>query len=191
MPMGFLAKYGLFAVYAGTFAEGETVLFTAGILAANGVLPLAGVFLVGWLGSMTGHIFWFAVGNWFGARALRKLRISDEKFARIDALVQRNPIVSIVLLQYLYGLRIAGAAILGVTRLNFFRFLLIEVVNCAVWAMLVSGTGYVIGEAAMLWFHGWTRWVLIAMTAAVLAYVVRTLLRDVERRVDAGEPPLG
>lgn len=189
--MAFLAKFGLFAVYAGTFAEGETVLFTAGILAANGVLSLTGVFLVGWLGSMTGHLFWFGMGHWWGARVLRLLHVTDAKFARIDLLVQRNPVVSIVLLQYMYGLRIAGAAILGVTRLNFFRFLAIETVNCAVWAMLIAGTGYVVGEAATLYFHGWIRWVLIACTALVLAFVVKSILRDVERRVDAGEPPLG
>ena len=43
----------------------------------------------------------------------------------------------------------------------------------------------------MIYFHKWIRWVLIAGTALVLAFVVRSILRDVERRVDAGEPPLG
>ncbi len=189
--MEWVAKYGLAAVFLGTFAEGETVLFGAGILAAHGLLPLPGVIATAWLGSMAGHLFWFGMGRWWGARALRTLKVTDDKIARVDGLVHRHPIASIVLLQYLYGLRLAGATILGVTRLGFAKFVLVEGINCVLWATAVGAAGYAIGEAAALWFHGWARYAWIAITALVLLFVVRRAIASVERRVDAEELPRG
>jgi len=189
--MDFVAKYGLIAVFFGTFAEGETVLFGAGILAAHGVLPIAGVISIAWCGSMAGHLFWFGMGRWWGARALRTLKITDDKIARVDALVHRHPIASIMLLQYLYGLRLAGATILGVTRLGYVKFLVVEGLNCVVWAMIVGSAGFVIGEAAALWFHGWAKYAWIAITGLVLWLVLGRLLRSVEKAVDAEPLPRG
>jgi len=186
--MEFVEHYGLIAVFFGTFAEGETVLFGAGVLAAHGMLPLGGVISVAWCGSMAGHLFWFGMGRWWGARALRTLKVTDEKIARVDGLVHRHPIASIVLLQYLYGLRLAGATILGVTRLGYVKFIVVEGINCVFWAGLVGSAGYLIGEAAAHWFHGWAKYAWIAITAMVLYLVLSRLLKSVEQRVDA-EPP--
>ena len=178
-------RYGLIAVFLGTFVEGETVLFSAGVLAGHGILPLPAVIAVAWAGAVIGHGFWFLVGRWWGGRALTFLKVPADKVAHVKSLVHRHPISSIVLLQYMYGLRIVGATILGVTRLGVARFMSIEAVNCVVWAAAVAGAGSLIGEAAGRWFHGWARWASIGVTALVLYLVVSRVFRAVERRVES------
>lgn len=188
METTWIASYGLAAVFVGTLLEGETVLFAAGAMAAQGLLPLPGVIVMAWLGSSLGHVIWFTVGRLWGRRAMKVLRVTDEKFGRVDALISRNTGTAIVMLQYLYGLRLAGATILGVTGINARRFVILESLNCAVWATLVAGAGFLVGGAAERFFQGWARWASIGATALVFAFVIHAIFRAVERRVDEPAP---
>ncbi len=180
--MEWVARYGLVAVFLGTFAEGETVLFGAGVLAARGSLGLAAVLVTAWAGAMAGHVFWFGAGRRWGRRVLAVLRVAPARIRFVNGLVARHPVTAIVLLQYLYGVRVAGAAILGVTTLPFRRFVLIEAVNCAAWAALVGGTGYVAGAAASQWFEGGDWWLSLILAVLVLVLVGRAAVRRVELR---------
>lgn len=181
--MEFVSRWGLLAVFLGTFAEGETILFTAGILASQGALPLWGVVACAASAATIGHAFWFVMGRRWGGRTLRALRVPDDKVHRVNEMVMRHPVASIVLLQYLYGLRLVGAVMLGVTTVPLGMFAAIEAVNCVVWAVLVAGAGYQLGTAAQTWLTGPARWIGIALTAVVLFLVVRAVSRSIEKRV--------
>ena len=48
-------------------------------------------------------------------------------------------------MRFLYGLRIAGPLIMGSSRVPVLRFAVFNTIGAGLWAVLVSGTGYVFG----------------------------------------------
>ena len=66
---------------------------------------------------------------------------------RIHALLEHYDVIFILTVRFLYGLRISGPLILGSSRVPLLRFAVLNVMGAAVWAVLVSGAGYVFGLA--------------------------------------------
>lgn len=182
-----LSRYGLWAVLAGTFFEGEGVLVGAGILVAGGLLRPMDVWLTAALGAWAGHLFWFLVGRRFGTRYfLPRFSPLRERVARMNRIIQRRPGTAILILQYLYGARIFGAMAFGLTELSIGRFMFYEAVNCAVWAGVVESVGYFVGEAVDRILQGWGRWAWLAVSVAGLLGILR-LLKKWEGSVGAAK----
>jgi len=180
-----LSRYGLWAVLAGTFFEGEGVLVAAGVLAAAGFLRPADVWMAAALGAWMGHLFWFFIGRRFGTRHLlprfRPLRV---KVGLVNGIIQRHPGTAVLILQYLYGARMFGAIAFGLTELSVKRFLLYEAVNCVVWAALVEAAGFFAGEAVTRSLRGGGRWVWIAVSIAILVGLARFIpLRETRSNI--------
>ncbi len=177
-----IARYGLVAVFGGSLLEGEGILIAAAILSEQGVLDPALVWLAASTGAWVGHLFWFAMG-----RAIRTRRLVPTagafwaRAARVKRLVEARPVMVLVLLQYLYGLRLVGAVAVGLTELSFARFALYEFVNCLVWAGLVGGVAFLLGGVAAEIFHGWFRWIWMISSAGVVILLLRLVDRLLAR----------
>jgi len=176
------ASHGLAAVFVGTFLEGEAVLLMAGVLASRGVLSPVGVWITAAAGALCGHVVWFSLGRIFGLRLLRRwLPGVVRATTQARRVVETHPKTAIFVLQYLYGARIAGALALGLTRLDWLRFVLYEAVNCLAWAALFAGAGYALGETAMAAFGGWLRWLWLAASGIAVLAGVHWLTRRAAR----------
>jgi len=181
-----LSKYGLAVVCAGTLVEGETILLAAGALASRHVLNLAAVWAVAATGGWLGHVIWFGIGRFIGrARIVALVPRWAAAIDRVDGLIRTRPWLCIVSLQYLYGMRVPGAIALGLSSLSVRWFLLVEAVNCAIWAGLIVMLGYLIGESAARALQWSVRgiWVFAGMLI-VTAVIYRTL----HGRWPAGQP---
>jgi membrane protein DedA with SNARE-associated domain len=179
-----VSRYGLLAVFAGSLIEGEGILIVASTLSEQGVLDPVRVWVAASSGAWLGHLFWFTTGRVIRGR---RLPLGSAAFraraAKVKRLVEARPVTAIVLLQYLYGLRLVGAVALGLTELSLLRFALYQVVNCFVWAGLIGGVAYLLGGFATEVFQGWLTWVwMIASVGAVtlLLYFVDRLLKRIE-----------
>jgi membrane-associated protein len=181
------ARYGGIAVFVSTFLEGESLLIAAGILTQRGLLSPWVVWLAASLGAWCGHLLWFAVGRRLRATALvRRWPAFGRRVAQANRVVRAHPKAAIFLLQYLYGLRLVGAAGLGFTSLAFERFALYEAFNCLLWAALFTAVGLALGEAAAVLFAGWLRWIWLAASVLVLMVVLHRASASAAARL--GDP---
>src|SRR4051812_36975861 len=131
-------KYSLVALGLGAFFEGETILLTAGVLVSRGKLNGIAVWIVASVGAWLGHMVWFGIGRWMGShRIIARFPRWERGIRKADEVVLRRPILSIVLLQYMYGMRMIGALALGFSNLSVTWFAVVEALNCLVWAFLV------------------------------------------------------
>jgi membrane protein DedA with SNARE-associated domain len=60
---------------------------------------------------------------------------------------ERYGVTAIFLTQWLYGLRITCAVIIGMSRIALLRFLFYQALSCAVWAAIITAAGYYFGRA--------------------------------------------
>ncbi|MEO8217582.1 MAG: DedA family protein [Acidobacteriota bacterium] len=146
-PETLLEQYGYYAVFLGTFLEGETILVLAGFLAERRYLHLPTVILVAFAGAFSGHVFWFWVGRTKGLQTLKRFPKVERHFAKGIRLFERYGAPTIFISQYLYGLRISCAIIVGISKISTFKFLLYQGISCITWAALIGTLGYYFGEA--------------------------------------------
>lgn len=177
-----VSRYGLLAVFGGTLIEGEGVLIVAATLSEQGVLDPVHVWLAASIGAWFGHLFWFIAGR---ATRGHRLALGSAAFraraAKVKRLIEARPMAAIVLLQYLYGLRLVGAVALGLTELSLLRFALYQIVNCLVWAGLIGGVAYLLGGLVAEIFHGWFKWIWLVVSAGLVALSLRFVDRVLER----------
>ncbi len=146
-PELLLQKFGYFAVFIGTFLEGETILVTAGFFSERGYLQLVLVMLFAFLGAYSGHVFWFWLGRTQGVRLLDRYPRMRRHFGRGVRMFERYGAPAIFITQWLYGLRITAAVIIGISRIPVLKFLIYEAVSCFVWAIVIGAAGYYFGRA--------------------------------------------
>lgn len=146
-PEVLLQKFGYLAVYVGTFLEGETILVFGGFFASRRYLSLPLVILTAFLGSYSGHLFWFWLGRTRGVRILERHPKVERHFGKAIRLFERWGAPAILISQYVYGLRIASAIVVGISKISMGKFLVYQAISCASWAALIAILGFFFGQA--------------------------------------------
>lgn len=146
-PESLLEQFGYFAVFLGTFLEGEAILVAAGFFASRGYLDIWLVTLVAFLGAYVGHLFWFWLGRVHGIRLLDRFPSMKKHFGKGVRVFERYGAAAIIITQWLYGVRITCAVIIGMSKIGIVKFLIYEAVSCALWASVITALGFYFGRA--------------------------------------------
>ena len=146
-PELLLHKFGYLAVVIGTFLEGETILVMAGFFCERGYLEYFLVVLCAFTGAYVGHVFWFWLGRKQGVKLLDRFPKMKKHFGKGIRMFERYGAPAIFITQWLYGLRITCAVIIGLSRISTLKFLVYEAITCVVWAIIIASAGYVFGTA--------------------------------------------
>jgi len=146
-PEVLLEQFGYLAVFVGTFLEGEAILVAAGFFASRGYLDVRLVTIIAFAGAYLGHFFWFWLGRAHGVRLLDRFPSMQRHFGKGIRVFERYGAAAIIITQWLYGLRITCAVIIGMSRISMMKFLLYEAVSCAAWAVVITALGYYFGRA--------------------------------------------
>ena len=148
---------GLFAIVfaesgllAGFFLPGDSLLFTAGLLASQGHLnfPLivTGCFVAAVAGDQVGYV----IGRKYGPAVFSR---PDSRFFhqknvdRAQAYFDKNGSKTIVLARFVPIVRTFTPVVAGVARMDYRKFVTFNVVGGFLWAVGVTTLGYVLGES--------------------------------------------
>ena len=145
-----LLNYGYIAVFLGTFLEGETILIMAGFAAHRGYLDLRWVMAVATVGSFLGDQLYFYLGARYGWRILNRFPKLKPRAVRVQALLERYHLLLIPGIRFLYGLRMVGPLVIGMSSVSWTRFFALNLLGATVWAVLIGGSGYLFGNALAL-----------------------------------------
>lgn len=141
-----LADYGYGAVFVGSLLEGETILLLAGFAAHQGYLSLPWVAVVAFTGGASGDQAFFFIGRRWGNALLRRLPRLDHKAQRVRELLMHHHAGLIIGVRFMYGLRIVGPLVIGMSEVPTTRFLALNLIGAAIWAVIIAGAGFVFGE---------------------------------------------
>jgi len=134
--------------FAWTFVEGETFVLFAGFAAAQGLLSAPPLLLAAWLGSFAGDQCYFWIGRRFGLRLLSRRPLWS---ARVDSAlgwVKRYDKWFILSFRFIYGVRNFSSFALGISGIDWRRFLIFNFTAAFLWAASFVGAGYFCGRAA-------------------------------------------
>jgi membrane-associated protein len=155
-----LKAIGLLGIYAMIFAEsgllvgiflpGDSVLFTAGVLAAEGFFSFPALMIGSFIAAVTGD----AVGYWFGRRVGRRLYERPDsrwfKQAHLDKAERfyaQHGGKAIVLARFLPVVRTLAPIVAGISAMQYRRFAFFNVIGGVLWAIGLTTAGYVLGRS--------------------------------------------
>lgn len=180
-----IEKYGLFAVFFGCVAEGESAAILAGFFAHQQVFNPLSAYLAVFLGAFTGDALFFAAGRRFSKTGFVSRLRATTGFEHAFRLVQEHPATFVVLNRYAYGFRLVGGVAAGLSGIPFPTFLVLNALSAAIWAALFCGIGYVFGLGAeqvlgaALHKHGR---LLVALALGIVALAAFGTLAHVKSR---------
>ncbi len=143
-----IGQYGYLAVLVGTFLEGETILVIAGFLAHRGYLSLDGVMLAAFLGTYAGDQLFFQIGRRRGVAWLERRPGWRTRAERVFRLLERYQTPVVLGFRFLYGIRNVTPFVIGASGFPTWRFVLLNGIGAAIWAIVIATLGYLLGESA-------------------------------------------
>ncbi|MCA0311898.1 MAG: DedA family protein [Proteobacteria bacterium] len=168
-----VAQYGYWVVVAGCLLEGETVLVLAGFAARQGLLSLPVVMALGACAGALSDVALFGLGRWRGAALLARWPRIAAYREPLNRLLGRWGAWVVVGVRFMYGMRIAGPVLLGMSDLPWWRFLGFNLLGAALWGVGVAGLGWLFGHAAQAALGHVQRaehWVGAGLLVAMLAW---------------------
>ncbi|HNQ03978.1 MAG TPA: DedA family protein [Thiobacillaceae bacterium] len=166
-----VSQYGLWAVFAGSVLEGESVLLVAGYAAHRGYLDFAAVVSVAGLGAMLGDQAWFWLGRRHGRWLLARRPGLAARMRTALGLIARYPATAVLAMRFAWGLRSALPVAVGMSRLHAGHFLLLNLLSALLWAPLVAGLGWAFGSLISRYdahLHRYEHWLAGGLIALAL-----------------------
>ena len=161
---------------AGTFLSEDLTCVAAGLLVAEGRLPLSTAILACFLGIYLGDLFLFSLGRFARAllgRAPLRWIVSPRALDRARAWFERRGFVVILLSRFVPGTRLPTYVAAGATGASFPRFALLFLVAVGVWTPALVGFVSVAGRHALDLIEGGGRVSLgIAAATAVVLWML-------------------
>jgi membrane protein DedA with SNARE-associated domain len=154
----FIAHYGLFFLFgivclesAGLWLPGETALIAAGVYAAEGHLPIAGVIAVAAVAAIIGDNIGYWVGREGGRRLIYRYdwtkRLAERVMPPAERFFDKHGGKAVFLARFFGGVRVTGAWMAGITRMSWWKFLFWNAAGGIVWAVGVGLIAYYAGRA--------------------------------------------
>ena len=174
--------FGYAAVFIGTFLEGETILALAGVAAAHGYLSFWASVGVAVVGAFLGDQVCFFIGRRYGQRVLNRYPTLAAKTPRVQALLRRWDAPAVIVLRFLYGLRIAGPIVIGTCGISPWRLAFFNLIGALIWAPLVAAVGYFAGYALQEWLGRLKQAqiglvIAVALVALIAWYLIQWRIR--------------
>jgi membrane protein DedA with SNARE-associated domain len=155
-----IATYGLGILFAAVALEsagvpvpGEASLIAASALASRGDFHIGIVIAIAATAAIAGDNMGYVVGRWGGRRLLERWgplrRLGERVLPTTQRFFARYGGAAVFLARFVTGVRVAAAWTAGLSRMQWWRFLLWNALGAVVWATVVALAGDVLAQAAL------------------------------------------
>lgn len=130
------------------FLPGDTLLLTAGFLAAQGVLDINILIAGGFIAAILGYMFGYFLGDRVGKKVLKNgdgRYIKQEHLEKTKGFYNKYGEISLLLARFL-PLRACVCFLAGVIEMNYSRFMLYNVIGAFAWAVMLPLIGFALGK---------------------------------------------
>ena len=165
------------------FLPGDSLLFTAGTLAARGDLAVGWLFLLLLLAAVLGDTVNYSIGHIVGPRAFHGQNrfFKREHLDRTHQFYVRHGGKTIVLARFIPIIRTFAPFVAGIGRMSYGRFVIYNVLGGLLWTVLFVFGGYYFGNQPLVKRH--FTLVILAIIVLSLMPLVIELVQNYRRRV--------
>jgi membrane-associated protein len=173
-------------LFFGFFLPGDSLMFSAGLLCATGVLdhPFFLVLFSIFITAVLGNIF----GYYFGSKAGRSLYTRKDTFFFRKSHIQtaeqfynQYGIRTLIIGRFLPVVRTFAPIVAGIIKMPFGTFMLANIAGAAAWVGSLVTIGYYLGK---VWpeAENYLGWIILALILITSIPVIRTYLSAKKKR---------
>ena len=155
--LNFVSSFGYFGMFIGMVLEAviiiipsEVILATGGILASKNIFTFAGAFISGLFGSIFCAAVIYAMGYYGGRPFIEKYGkyffMKKEDIEKSDKWFEKYGMKAALFGRCLPIVRTFISLPIGISKLDFKKFLLYTTIGSIPWTVLFVGAGYYLGD---------------------------------------------
>lgn len=149
----FLIVFAESGMLIGFFLPGDSMLFTVGVVAGAGQLPIGPTIALLTVASILGDGCGFWLGSTLGYSLFQRTSsriFRREHLERTHEFYERHGGKTIVFAKFLPIIRTFAAFIAGVGKMRYSRFILFNIVGAAGWVTSMISLGYLLGNVPIV-----------------------------------------
>lgn len=172
----FLIVFAESGLLIGFFLPGDSLLFTVGVVAGAGKLPVGAMIAMLAFASMAGDGIGFLLGNTFGYKLFQgnSVIFRREYLERTHEFYERHGGKTIIYAKFVPIIRTFAAFIAGVGKMNYSRFVAFNVFGAIGWVALTVTLGDLLGNVPFV-RHNFEKVLLLIIAVSVLPAVLQAL----------------
>lgn len=171
----------------GFFLPGDTLLFGAGILAAQGVLPIQWLIATIVVAAVLGDNVGYSIGRRFGPRLFTRkdgIIFRQEYLKRAEEFYAKHGGKTIIMARFVPVVRTFAPVVAGIGDMPRKRFLAYNVIGGLLWGVSLPLAGYYIGSR-LPWLEHYIEPAIIAVIVLSIGPALLHLLRNKRFRAEA------
>lgn len=133
----------------GFFLPGDSLLFTAGLLAAQGIFNIWVLLVLLLIAATTGVSVGYAFGWRFGRRLFQRPNsrfFKQENLQKAEEFYEHHGSKTIILARFIPIIRTFAPIVAGIGHMRYGKFVFYNIVGGIVWVGGVTGAGFILGE---------------------------------------------
>lgn len=146
----FVAIFAESGLLVGAVLPGDSLLFTAGFLASQGVLSFPFLLIVVFIAAVLGDNVGYATGNRYGDKVFKKddsLVFNKEYIKKSQDFFARHGGKALILARFTPIVRTFAPILAGVGNMHYRKFFAYNLAGALLWAVGITSLGYFLGNA--------------------------------------------
>ncbi len=151
--IGYLGIFALIFAESGLlfgfFLPGDSLLFTAGFLASQGVFDIALLCLICFIGAVLGDSVGYAFGNRVGKKLFRKedsFWFHPDHILKAEKFYEKYGKKTIILARFMPAIRTFAPIVAGIGSMKYRTFLVYNIIGAFLWAICLPLLGFYMGS---------------------------------------------
>ena len=145
----FLMLFAESGLLIGFFLPGDSLLFTAGLLASRGYFSIWALVIGGAIAAIIGNQVGYHFGRRFGPRIFNKeesLLFHKDHIIRAENFYEKYGGAALIISRFTPIIRTFVPILAGVGKMNYRKFFLYNIIGGILWVFSVSFAGYFLGK---------------------------------------------
>ncbi|MCW8895815.1 MAG: DedA family protein [Sulfurimonas sp.] len=142
-----LETYGYIGLFLYSLGGGFIALIGAGVLSFMGKMDLTLVIVIAFIANALGDVLLFYMARYQKGVMMNGLRKHRRKLALAHVMMKKNGSWIILIQKFVYGIKTLIPIAIGLTKYDFKKFAILNVLSSAVWALVFGFGSYYSGGA--------------------------------------------
>ncbi len=142
-----LATYGYIGLFLYSLGGGFVAIIGAGVLSFMGKMDLTTSIAIAFIANSLGDFLLFYMARYQKSMMMDGLRKHRRKLALAHIMMKKNGSWIILIQKFVYGIKTLIPIAIGLTKYDFKRFAILNVLSAGVWALIFGLGSYYSGSA--------------------------------------------
>ncbi|ABB44972.1 integral membrane protein [Sulfurimonas denitrificans DSM 1251] len=182
-----LATYGYIGLFLYSLGGGFVAIIAAGVMSFMGKMDLSLSITIAFIANALGDFLLFYMARYQKSMMMEGLRKHRRKLALAHIMMKKNGSWIILIQKFVYGIKTLIPIAIGLTKYDFKRFAILNILSAGVWALIFGLGSYYSGGFLMSIAEAITQkpWIapiiLVVFGGALWLYLTQATKRKIKK----------